>query len=465
MPPASSAPFERPFLISIRTAAGGAVATCAAFLTLGAPASAAGSYSVYACKTPTGAPAPAAGWTADRESDAFATNDCATGGPLAVGLSGTGPWKGGIGAEQRFSAPADTRIASLTLTRRTSGLPGAHGLAYYLTADDRVLDSCDPGASKCNADLDGALDVPNLDAAVVRFRAGCFESYPDQCTSNGQPLRVDVPQVVVGLRDGTPPTVANVGGTLPDTTAPGRGTLTATFDAGDLGGGLYRVLVGVDGNLVSATPIAGDTCADVDPADADPYEFTTAVPCPTSLNGLAASIDTTKLANGVHTIDALVEDAAGNRTPIIATRTVRVANPKPIAASALNGINADTQATLRTWFDQNRRHAFTSRFGRRVVVRGRLVNRHGTGIQGARVDVYHRIGGKLKPLVKTGLKTRKGGKLTLILPLDLTTREIVLAYRARRPGPITSRQTLRLTVVSARGNVIHRRPGKLGRTG
>ena len=60
----------------------------------------------------------------------------------------------------------------------------------------------------------------------------------------------------------------------------------------------------------------------------------------------------------------------------------------------------------------------------------------GKGIQGARVDVYHRRGGKLKQLIKTGLKTRKSGKLTLILPLDLTTRDIVLAYRARRPGPI-----------------------------
>lgn len=447
----------------LRIAAGGAVAACAALLAPCTPASAAGTYTVFSCKTPSGAVAPAAGWTADRESDAFATNDCATGGPLAVGLTGTGPWKGGIGAEQRFTAPSGTRVASLTITRRTAGLPGAHGLAYFLTADDKVLDSCDPGAAKCNADLDGRLEIPNLDASVLRFRAGCFESYPDQCTSNGSELRVEVPQVAVGLRDDTAPNVTNVSGTLADTTTAGKGTLTATFDAADTGGGLYRVLLVVDGAVAAVRPVAADTCADADPSDTDAYEFIAAVPCPTSIIGLSASLDTTALPNGVHTVDVLLEDAAGNRTSVLPTRTLTVDNPVPVRPSSLNGIGADTRATLTSWFDRNHKRTFSSRFGRRVVIRGRLVNRKGVGIQGARIDVYHRVGGKLRTLLKTGLKTRKGGKLTLILPLDLTTREVVLAYRAVRPGPVTSSQTLRLTVLSARGNVIHRRPGKLGR--
>lgn len=413
-------------------------------LVLPATASATGSYSVYACKGPTGTPAPAAGWTANRESDAFATNDCATNGPLAVGLTGTGPWKGGIGAEQRFQAPFGTRVAALTLTRKTMGLPGAHGLAYFLNADDKVLDSCDPGAAKCNADLDGKLEIPNLDASMVRFRAGCFESYPDQCTSNGSALRVEVPQVIVSLRDITPPLVGNVTST--------------TFNAADVGAGLYRVIADVDGSQYSATPVAGDTCTDADPADNDPYQFLAATPCPLTINGLSTAIDTSGLSNGNHTVTVLIEDAAGNRTVVVPARTIKVNNVN-------NGTNADVKGKLRVWFDRNGRKSLRGRYGRRVVLRGRLVNRRGKGIVGARLDVYHRRGGKLRRLVKTGLKTRASGKLTLILPLDLTTRDIVLAYRARRPGRITSRQTLKLTVVSARGNVVHRRPGKLGRQG
>ncbi len=425
----------------LRPALGGLVAVAA--LALPATASAAGSYSVYACKGPTGTAAPAAGWTANRESDAFATNDCATNGPLAVGLTGIGPWKGGIGAEQRFVAPANTRIQSLTLTRKTVGLPGAHGLAYFLNADDKVLDSCDPGAAKCNADLDGKLEIPNLEASVVRFRAGCFESFPDTCTSNGTPLRVDVPQVIVGLRDVIPPYVVSQG---------------ATFAAADQGGGLYRILVNVDGQPFSATPVAGDTCADAGPGDSDDYQFVAATPCPLVLNGLSTAVDTSAMPNGTHTVDVVIEDAAGNRTVVVPSRKVEVKNVN-------NGIGADVKGKLRAWFDVNDRTKLRSRYGKRVVLRGRLVDRKGKGIQGARIDVYHRRGGKLRQLLKTGLKTRERGKLTLILPLDLTTRDIVLAYRARRPGPITSRQTLKLTVVSARGNVVHRRPGKLGRRG
>jgi hypothetical protein len=69
--------------------------------------------------------------------------------------------------------------------------------------------------------------------------------------------------------------------------------------------------------------------------------------------------------------------------------------------------------------------------------------------------VYHRRKGK-KPLLKTGLKSRAGGQLTLILPQDVDTRTIEFAYRALRPGPITSRQRLHLTVLR-RGKIYHRK--------
>jgi hypothetical protein len=213
------------------------------------------------------------------------------------------------------------------------------------------------------------------------------------------------------------------------------------------------------------TNVSSGDCTDAGPTDADPYQFVAATPCPLSINGLGASLDTAQLSNGQHTVEVLVEDAAGNRTTVLPPRTVKLDNPIPLIGSGTpNGINADVKGTISAWFDRNHAKRFTNRYGRRVVIRGRLVNRNGKGIQGARVDVYHRLkSGKLKRLIKTGLKTRKGGKLTLILPLDLTTREILLAYRAKRPGAITSRQTLKLTVVNSLGHVVTNRPGKLGR--
>lgn len=70
----------------------------------------------------------------------------------------------------------------------------------------------------------------------------------------------------------------------------------------------------------------------------------------------------------------------------------------------------------------------------------------GRGIQGARIDVFRIRNGKRR-LLKTGPTSRAGGKLTLILPIDVDTRTIEDAYRALRPGPVTSRQRLRLTVL------------------
>jgi hypothetical protein len=111
------------------------------------------------------------------------------------------------------------------------------------------------------------------------------------------------------------------------------------------------------------------------------------------------------------------------------------------------------------WFMKGHRRVgsrFTSRLGTRVVTRGILRDEHGRGIQGARIDVYHIRRGRSR-LLKTGLKTRSGGKLTLILPLDVDTRQIQFAYRAVRPGPITSRQTLRLKVRTRGGRLYVRR--------
>ncbi|MBW3609636.1 MAG: hypothetical protein KY463_15120, partial [Actinobacteria bacterium] len=90
--------------------------------------------------------------------------------------------------------------------------------------------------------------------------------------------------------------------------------------------------------------------------------------------------------------------------------------------------------------------SFTSRFGTRTVTRGRLVTcgANPRPIVGARVDVVHVLpdGRRLR---KTGLRSRSGGKLTLILPMDLRTRRIEYGYRPDlRSSRVTSRVTLRL---------------------
>jgi hypothetical protein len=157
-------------------------------------------------------------------------------------------------------------------------------------------------------------------------------------------------------------------------------------------------------------------------------------------------IDFRKLTPGPHGIEVAVEDAAGNSTSVFGP----VQFPRPNAENAPStpaAVQRLLNARLRMWFVKNRTKRFTSRYGQRVVTRGILRDRAGKAVRGARIDVYHRLSNGKRRLLKTGLKTRADGRVTLILPLNLDTRGIEYDYRALRPGKITSRQILRLTVM------------------
>jgi hypothetical protein len=125
------------------------------------------------------------------------------------------------------------------------------------------------------------------------------------------------------------------------------------------------------------------------------------------------------------------------------------------ATSLTNGVRGSTCARLRMYFVRNHKTAYASRLGRRAVVRGRIVNCKGKSIVRARIDVIHVINGKRK-LVKTGLRSRSGGNLTLILPMNVKTRTLRFEYRGNLLSTkVTARSTLRLTVRNRKGRVVH----------
>jgi hypothetical protein len=245
------------------------------------------------------------------------------------------------------------------------------------------------------------------------------------------------------------------------------GRVRLAYAASDAGGGVYRTVVRVDGKVVAADPI-GVACGDVDAADDDPYEFAAPQPCPATATR-KVDYDVLKLPLAEHAVEVDVEDAAGNDTPVYGPVVLPKANGIVAGGGTGSGGGAGDgvsgqgttpasgkAARLDAWFVANHERAVSTRYGRRVVVRGILRTKARKAVSGARLDVYHVVGGKLRRLGKTGLKTRPDGRVTLILPLNLDTRRIVLAYRAFRPGPITSQVTLRLTVRDRHGKVIRR---------
>lgn len=125
-------------------------------------------------------------------------------------------------------------------------------------------------------------------------------------------------------------------------------------------------------------------------------------------------------------------------------------------------------AHIKMHFEANHKTALTTILGsRRQVTRGllkscsqdRVVNGRtvhvpaGRPVIGAKIDVIHIFGGKRHPQ-KTGMKSRGHGRMTLILPINLTTRTLEYDYRGDlTKKTVTSRARLRLTVRTKSGKL------------
>jgi hypothetical protein len=120
-----------------------------------------------------------------------------------------------------------------------------------------------------------------------------------------------------------------------------------------------------------------------------------------------------------------------------------------------NGVRGSMCGKLTMYFAANHKRSLTGRLGKRQVVRGRIVNCKGHSIVRARIDVIHVLKNGKRKLVKTGLRSRDGGKLTLILPLNLKTRDLRFEYRGNLLSTkVTSRSTLHITVRNRHGKLI-----------
>ena len=120
-----------------------------------------------------------------------------------------------------------------------------------------------------------------------------------------------------------------------------------------------------------------------------------------------------------------------------------------------NGVRGSTCGRLTMYFAKNHKRSLTNRYGKRAVVRGRIVNCAGKSIVRARIDVIHVLKNGKKKLIKTGLRSRDGGKLTLILPMNIKTRDLRFEYRGNLlSNKVTSRSTLHVKVRNKRGTLL-----------
>jgi hypothetical protein len=384
-----------------------------------------------------------------------------------------GAMAGGQGYRARWTAAQDTILTSVALrwtAELTHSAARGEGTVQLGVATDRetllVLNS--PGAVAASG------PAPNLVRAVgpahwFEFRVTCL----DQCAP-GQAI-ARVVKAWFDVDDPSPPTGGLVGSATDAQTW--SGVVRFGLNAVDVGAGLYRAVVEVDGADALALPLGdvGGTCKDIGPSP-DVNEFAAARPCPLRIDGGGLDVDAGKLPQGRHVVRVMLEDAAGNRMAIFGPLVRNIAANGAIGPGsdlalrgAANGEGASDQATLTAhWGRKGGRTLLVSPFGRSHVVRGRLRGLDGAPISGAAIDVVSKTTAvNARELAKaSGPRTRGDGSWFLVLPRGVSSRDLSLRYRSHVNDTIPAatagvrlrvRAGLRLTIhprVARRGQAI-----------
>jgi hypothetical protein len=294
----------------------------------------------------------------------------------------------------------------------------------------------------------------------------------DRCSGPVEALYLHLYTAQFDVRDGSSPTGGLLGSAV-DAQA-WSGVMRFGLNAADVGGGVFRAVVEVDGADALSVPLGGSsaTCRDIGPSP-DVNEFAAAQPCPLRIDNGSLDIDTAKLPQGQHTVRVFLEDAAGNRTLIFGPVARSIASSgaigpgsDPALRGAANGDGASDQAALSAhWGRRGQRTRLVSRFGRTHVVRGRLRARDGAPIANAAIDVVSRTtANNATELVKRGgPRTRSDGSWYLVLPRRVSSRDLSFRYRSHLNDTVpTATATVRLRVRAGLRLSIHPRVARRG---
>jgi hypothetical protein len=421
-----------------------------------APASA-GTYTVMSCKDRAGARLAlddgSGGWRAGSTGglglDAVDSCDDAAHGMQAA-VSGTTTRPIGSSVWWRFVPPPHTLIEGADLLYSAYARPwnGQNRGSTMIQAPDAGYLASDFGMGGVTPTW---VHQHGLHEPWIQVTASCDGAGGD-CAAGAVHAWIQLLRSEVTLSDESPP---EAGAATGSAVASSRweGTHVFAFPASDEGGGIYEATLSVDGTLALARTIddRGGRCADT---TAGARVFAFPQPCPTAVDALVA-VDSNALPAGEHDVVLRVVDAAGNVRTIYAARktivpTARRIGPgsDPATRGAANGENASDDARLAIRWARTGHRSLTAPYGRRNVIRGRLVTAAGAGIRGARVELLAAIDGRARALRDDGgTRTRRDGRFTLILPADVSSRTLVLRYRSHANDTVSVAEgTLRLSV-------------------
>src|ERR1017187_10691927 len=296
----------------------------------------ANSYHDFLCRIPYG---PSAGRAAPADGVTYAINNdflyaedtCSGGGSLYAQMVGETTHPFPAEASNTFTAPAGLTISRFVLWRYEADHPGqpygtpASNLSYGPGGPISVQGLCTEGCSRGTPaePLSSAnvVSVPELSGVTeIQWSAACGGGPGGECPASGAPgsgslsSQYDVYAADIDLVDDTPPAVSGVSGPLV-----AGGTLTASqavsFNAADGQSGVYGGSLIVDGHTVLSQILDtnGGACQSLNLTADGQRSFEYAQPCASSVSA-SLTLNTNLLAAGQHSLELIVEDAAGNKT-------------------------------------------------------------------------------------------------------------------------------------------------------
>jgi hypothetical protein len=436
-------------------------------LGLSAPPATANTYDVWGCRSPDNRPAPAAGWQRFPLPEPRVGDDCARLQGLQTSLPGFAV-RAGTAFGWAFTAPPGTTIASYELYRSALvglGMDGTvrHYALYHdqLQFDTRYLgEACVPIGSPCTSVGDPAASDPmDPDNRVARDQLSltrlilvveCLRpNAAGECGDANPAGSLRIGRSRIALSDDVAPTLEPPSGALVARGAALEGAQAVSVAASDVGGGVARFEVLVDGETVAQETLAGDH-----PGCRTPY--VDVVPCPSN-TARSFAFDTNAVADGKHVLQIAAFDAAGNRM-LSSPVQVRVGN-----RATANGRGASRSARLVARFERGGRRT-TVGYRRTRALHGRLTGPDRRPIANARIEV---MASNARPGARTRregvIETRDDGRFRYV-PLRGPSRRLQLRYHAFTLDPEPSASaTMKFSVrAGVRLNVRPRRASSRG---
>jgi hypothetical protein len=427
-------------------------------------------YVVDSCHTPDGRPAPATsgrfGWGLTTTGPPVVAKDACAGGGGLIGVSANGvSYRPGDFARWQFDAPPNTAIASYSLRWLGSAWEGRPNDNGSMNAGRAALETVDIGGrSEVVLERSTNREYPptTVTQTGVALRSlgslvACIVKQPGDPVCVTSPYdshelaHAEVTQSTVALEDSSAPSGSASGAAIDN--AAWIGPQQFSYTAADRGGGVYRVVLEVDG-VPRAQTLAdanGGLCRDAIPNNEADHEFFSATPCLSETSG-ALSFDTASLPEGERTVRVLVEDAAGNQSVIYGPTTKTIVkdlaargfyfggqwfNPSLSSPRQLNGVGASEGARLSAAFvtttgsRKHRRRVETTAkevgFRAPARVRGRVVNAGGQPIADAVVQrAVQEARGEWRLEGQT--KTAPDGTFTLLTVRQRPSRTMKFVY-------------------------------------